>query len=264
MFFIATVTGAAQMVLLHAVTIATARTAAWRSESRHATVDWQSTIVRIHTRLQEMLAEEVDTEERRRLARKLLYLYAPRAHRLGMSAVRDEVGDAAFAALAPARSLRLAAYVSASRPVGAKSMDAVQRLIEDVVQPTLRTSLWTQRRTKAIHSVAAKMERCAIDRVESVYDLFGMRVILCTPSERSCHKALVLLRRQNATVDLLRDYVLAPKPNGYRSLHAIVTMPAGVPIELQVRTSAMHADAQHGAAAHWRYKRRSSRLLEDA
>lgn len=246
------------MVLLHAVTTATAQAAAWGLASGGAAADWQTSVLHTHTRLQDLFAEEVSTEERRRLARKLLYLHVPRAHRFGMSAVRDEVGDAAFAALAPARSKRLTAYVTSHRPAGTTSMNHLQRLIDDVMQPTLQTAVWTQRRTKAIHSIAAKMERCAIDRVEGVYDLFGMRVILCTPHERSCYRSLDLLRRQNVRVDLLHDYVVAPKPNGYRSLHAIVTIPGGVPIELQIRTSAMHSDAQHGPAAHWRYKRKNT------
>lgn len=108
-------------------------------------------------------------------------------------------------------------------------------------------------RIKSGPSAWEKMRRHGL-RAHQILDALGIRAV--TQDSHDCYR---LVRRIHAQFPVLPneydDYIATPKPNGYRSLHTTVVGPCGLPIEIQVRTHAMHADAEHGAASHARYKR---------
>lgn len=233
-----------------------ALTARLAAEDRASHV-WSAYALRAHERLVALRAAD-SRLTRRRIARELLDKHVPRARMLGMHAVERDIGDAALAVLAPLRSARIEQTVAERAGAASAAMELMQGLVDRMVHPSLAVRMWTERRTKAIHSIDEKMRRCGMKRADMVDDVFAMRLILCTDQAHACHSALNAFRKE-VHVRAVHDYVTAPKRNGYRSLHAVVVASSGATVELQIRTVGMHRIAEHGTAAHWRYKRRSAR-----
>ena len=217
---------------------------------------WSAYALCAHERLAALRAAE-SRLTRRQIARELLHKHVPRARMLGMHAFEREIGDAALAVLAPLRSARIEQTVAERAGAASTALELMQGLVDSMVHPSLAMRMWTERRTKAIHSIDEKMRRCGIARADMVNDVFAMRLILCTDRAHACHRALGAFS-EVVHVRAVHDYVTAPKPNGYQSLHAVVVASSGATVELQIRTVLMHRIAEHGTAAHWRYKRRSA------
>jgi (p)ppGpp synthase/HD superfamily hydrolase len=121
-----------------------------------------------------------------------------------------------------------------------------------------------QARVKSVESMLSKMRRKGLG-AERILDFIGVRIIV--PEETHCYRLVDRVHRRFAVVGSeYDDYIRNPKPNGYRSLHTTILGADGQPVEVQVRTSAMHALAERGRAAHWLYKLgqrfRTTRSLE--
>ena len=111
-------------------------------------------------------------------------------------------------------------------------------------------------RVKTNHSASRKMLRDSLGAHE-ILDIIGIRAV--TEHVHDCYGLIRRIHSEfSAHESELDDYIAAPKPNGYRSLHTTVFSPCGLPIEVQVRTHAMHADAESGGASHARYKQRQA------
>jgi len=186
-----------------------------------------------------------------RTARETLEIYAPLAHRLGMNTVKWELEDLSFATLYPKMYDEIVRLVADRAP----SRDDYLAVVIDQVSQDLRTARIKARvtgRPKHYYSIYQKMIVRGRDFAD-IYDLVGIRILV--ESVRDCYATLGAVHaRWNPVPGRFKDYIAMPKFNMYQSLHTTVIGPEGKPVELQIRTHAMHRRAEYGVAAHWKYK----------
>ena len=186
-----------------------------------------------------------------RVATETIEIYAPLAHRLGMNTIKWELEDLAFATLHPKVYDEIVRLVAERAP----ARDEFLASVSDKVQGDLRVAkikATVTGRPKHYYSIYQKMIVGGREFTD-IYDLVGIRVL--TDSVRDTYAALgVLHARWNPVPGRFKDFIAMPKFNMYQSLHTTVIGPGGKPVELQIRTHAMHRRAQYGVAAHWKYK----------
>jgi GTP pyrophosphokinase len=190
-------------------------------------------------------------EKQERKARETLEVLAPLAHRLGMNTVKWELEDLAFATLYPKRYdeiVRLVAERAPSRDTYLAQV--IERIKEDLRGGAIKALVTG--RPKHYYSIYQKMIVRGREFAD-IYDLVGIRVLVDT--ERDCYATLGVIHANWQPVPgRFKDYIAMPKFNMYQSLHTTVIGPGGKPVELQIRTHAMHRTAEYGIAAHWKYK----------
>jgi guanosine-3',5'-bis(diphosphate) 3'-pyrophosphohydrolase len=209
-------------------------------------------VIKLCDRLHNMRTLQFLPEDKQsKKARETLEIYAPLAHRLGMNAIKWELEDLSFATLYPKMYDEIVHLVEARAP----SRDELLHRVIDEVHQDLRASRITADvtgRPKHYYSVYQKMIVRGRDFAD-IYDLVGIRVLV--DSVRDCYAALGTIHsRWNPVPGRFKDYIAMPKFNMYQSLHTTVIGPEGKPVELQIRTHAMHRRAEYGVAAHWKYK----------
>jgi GTP diphosphokinase / guanosine-3',5'-bis(diphosphate) 3'-diphosphatase len=184
-------------------------------------------------------------------ARETLEIYAPLAHRLGMNTIKWELEDLAFATLFPKRFDEIARLVSERAPRrDAFLQEVIEEVSADLREAKIKASVTG--RPKHLYSVYQKMIARNVG-FDEIYDLVGIRVLV--DSVRDCYGVLGAIHaRWNPVPGRFKDYIAMPKFNMYQSLHTSVIGPGGKPVELQIRTSAMHKRSEYGVAAHWKYK----------
>ena len=194
--------------------------------------------------------------ERRRLATEAAYLYAPLAHKLGLYKLKSELEDLSLKYLEHDAYYMIKDNLNATK----RSRDAyIERFTAPIRQMLDAESLryHMKGRTKSIHSIWQKMKKqqCGF---HGVYDLFAIRIIIDAPIEKEkeqCWKVFSLItNKYESNLKRLRDWLTVPKSNGYESLHITVKGPEDKWVEVQIRTERMDEVAEHGLAAHWRYK----------
>ena len=213
--------------------------------------DVRVVLVKLADRLHNMRTlEYLELPKQQRISRETLDIYAPIAHRLGMSVVRGELEDLAFRYLEPEGFLALQKEVSDKAPIHKKFLEEVQATIQTkLVESGIPAEL--EARVKGLYSLHRKMIRQETG-LEQVYDLLAVRVV--TDSERSCYAALGVVHHIWRPVPgRFKDYIAMARPNLYQSLHTTV-LHGGQPFEVQIRTQEMHRIAEEGVAAHWKYK----------
>ncbi|WP_375490348.1 RelA/SpoT family protein, partial [uncultured Jatrophihabitans sp.] len=188
-----------------------------------------------------------------RKARETLEVLAPLAHRLGMNTIKWELEDLAFATLYPKRYdeiVRLVAERAPSRDTYIR--EVIERIDKDLRESGMKAEVTG--RPKHYYSIYQKMIVRGREFTD-IYDLVGIRVLVDT--ERECYATLGVIHANWQPVPgRFKDYIAMPKFNMYQSLHTTVIGPGGKPVELQIRTQAMHRTADFGIAAHWKYKER--------
>jgi guanosine-3',5'-bis(diphosphate) 3'-pyrophosphohydrolase len=184
-------------------------------------------------------------------AHETLEIYAPLAHRLGMNAIKWELEDLSFATLHPKMFDEIGRLVDQRAPQREEFLDKVlQQVRAELVATGIKATVTG--RPKHYYSVYQKMIVRGRD-FGDIYDLVGVRVLV--DSVRDCYAALGAVHAQwNPVPGRFKDYIAMPKFNLYQSLHTTVIGPGGKPVELQIRTHAMHRRAEYGVAAHWKYK----------
>ncbi|HSV64978.1 MAG TPA: bifunctional (p)ppGpp synthetase/guanosine-3',5'-bis(diphosphate) 3'-pyrophosphohydrolase [Mycobacteriales bacterium] len=186
-----------------------------------------------------------------RKAREVLEVLAPLAHRLGMNTVKWELEDLAFATLYPKRYDEIVQLVAKRAP----QRDVYISHCTEVVSVQLREAkikASVTGRPKHYYSIYQKMMVRGREFTD-IYDLVGIRVLVDTVHD--CYGALGVIHATWQPVPgRFKDYIAMPKFNMYQSLHTTVIGPEGKPVELQIRTYAMHRTAEYGIAAHWKYK----------
>ncbi|GAB2718530.1 GTP diphosphokinase [Halomonas garicola] len=191
------------------------------------------------------------------VANEVAEIYAPLAHRLGIGQVKWELEDLAF------RYRHADDYKAIAKQLAEKRLDRT-RYISDVVE-TLKYLMSDQGirdydvsgRAKHIYSIWRKMKRKGID-FSQVNDIRAVRILV--PNVADCYTVLGIVHsRWHHVPDEFDDYIANPKQNGYQSLHTAVLGPENKVLEIQIRTFAMHDEAELGVCAHWRYKGHDSR-----
>jgi GTP pyrophosphokinase len=217
-------------------------------------------LIKLADRLHNMRTlDAVAPAKRRRVAKETLEIYAPIANRLGLDGLYRELQELAFKHVHPLRFRVLAKAVKAARgnrrEVVNKILDAIkQRLAEARIEATVTG------REKHIFSIYKKMIEKRLSFTE-VLDIYGFRVIV--NDVPACYHALGVLHGLYKPVPgKFKDYIAIPKVNGYQSLHTALIGPYGTPVEVQVRTKAMHRVAETGVASHWVYKDEEGTLSE--
>jgi GTP pyrophosphokinase len=186
-----------------------------------------------------------------RIASETLDIYAPIAHRLGLNQTYRELQDLAFGHLRPWRHAILSKAVARAR---GRRRDLIHKVQLDVEAAFNHSGMKVRiaGREKTLYSIYKKMEEKHLSFAQ-VTDIYGFRVL--TPNVIDCYTALGTLHQLYKPVPgKFKDHIAIGKLNGYQSLHTTLVGPAGVNVEFQVRTEAMHLVAESGVAAHWLYK----------
>lgn len=193
----------------------------------------------------------VSAENAERKARETLDIYAPLAHRLGMNAIKWELEDLSFEVLEPRKFEEIARLVAERSPSReALSSDVIAVVEEDLKRDGIEATVTG--RQKHFYSVYQKMVVRGRD-FNDIYDLVGIRVLV--NDVKDCYAVLGSIHaRWSPVPGRFKDYIAMPKFNLYQSLHTTVIGPSGKAIEIQIRTFDMHARAEFGIAAHWKYK----------
>jgi GTP pyrophosphokinase len=186
-----------------------------------------------------------------RKARETLEVLAPLAHRLGMNTVKWELEDLSFATLYPKRYDEIVRLVAERAPSRDTYLgEVIKRIDVDLRDGGIKAAITG--RPKHYYSIYQKMIVRGREFTD-IYDLVGIRVLV--DSERDCYASLGVIHANWQPVPgRFKDYIAMPKFNMYQSLHTTVIGPGGKPVELQIRTHAMHRTAEYGIAAHWKYK----------
>jgi GTP diphosphokinase / guanosine-3',5'-bis(diphosphate) 3'-diphosphatase len=219
--------------------------------------DFRVILVKIAERLYLMRAIDLlDEKERIELSCESRFIYSPLAHRLGLYNIMSEMEDISMSIL------EKESYDSIAQKLKA-STQRRDRFIKEFIKP-LKEDLDREKfnveikgRPKAISSIWRKMRKQKVE-FEEVYDKFAIRVIIDTPLRKEkadCWRAYsIITDHYQPNPERLRDWISAPKSNGYESLHTTVVVPGGEWVEVQIRTTRMNEIAEKGLAAHWKYK----------
>jgi GTP pyrophosphokinase len=188
---------------------------------------------------------------RYKVAREVFDIYAPLAHRLGVGHLKWELEDLAFRYIEPQDYKKIAKLLDEKRIDRQEYIQKVQNLITSEVEAA-GIDAQIQGRAKHIYSIWRKMKRKNIT-FSQVYDIRAFRILV--PEVRDCYTVLGIVHSLWRHIPReFDDYIASPKQNGYRSLHTAVIGPEGKVVEIQIRTSEMHEDAELGVCAHWLYK----------
>ena len=195
-------------------------------------------------------------EAQRKVSMEAAYLYAPLAHKLGLYKLKSELEDLSLKYLEHDAYYHIKEKLNETK----RSRDAyIERFLKPLDEKLKEAGLHyhMKGRTKSIHSIWQKMQKQHVD-VDGVYDLFAIRIILQSPPEREkmeCWQVFsIITDMYQSNPKRMRDWLSVPKSNGYESLHITVLGPEQKWVEVQIRTERMDDIAEHGLAAHWRYK----------
>lgn len=193
----------------------------------------------------------VDPDRQIRIARETLEIYAPIAHRLGIGEIKGRLEDLAFPYAYPKEYQRLQKMVGNKLAAKAQYLEKVKKVIqEELDKADVKGEI--NGRAKHLYSLFKKLEHYDYG-LDQIYDLVALRIIVDNIEE--CYTVLGIIHKLWKPLPRrIKDYIAVPKPNGYQSLHTTVFCLDGQITEFQVRTRAMHEQAEYGVAAHWHYK----------
>ncbi len=210
-------------------------------------------LIKIADRLHNMRTMEYQTPaKQKKKSFETMEIYAPIAHRLGMQKVKWELEDLSLKYLDPVAFNDIEARLEAESREHGQFMTSVQQQIQDRLTELGIAHATVYGRVKHPYSIYRKMYGQE-KTIEEVYDLFAFRVLVDTVAD--CYNVLgVIHDLYRPILGRFKDYIATPKPNMYQSLHTTVIGEEGILFEVQIRTYEMHAIAEYGVAAHWKYK----------
>ena len=199
--------------------------------------------------------KKADEETRVMVARECATVYAPLANRLGIGQLKWELEDLAFRYLHPETYKSIAKQLDGKRRERAEYIESVVNGLQSLLDNEhIKAEVYG--RPKHIYSIWKKMQKKHLT-FEQLFDIRAVRII----AERlqDCYAALGTVHANFKHIPKeFDDYIATPKANGYQSIHTVIVGPEGKPVEIQIRTSKMHQDAELGVAAHWKYKEGSA------
>ncbi len=211
-------------------------------------------LVKLADRVHNMRTMEFQSPEKQvQISQETLDLYAPLANRLGINWMKTELEDLSFHYIDTEAYNSLVQRIEQKQDKRNEYTNEVKKVIhQEMERFNIRGEL--EGRAKHLYSIYKKMKEQKID-FDEVYDLIAFRIILDSDAVKDCYEALSMVHSLWKPVQgRFKDYIAMPKANHYQSLHTTVIGPYGERVEIQIRTKAMHAWAEEGIAAHWRYK----------
>lgn len=211
-------------------------------------------VIKLCDRLHNMLTlDALRAEKQKRIAEETLVVYAPIAHRLGISRLKNHLEDLSFKYIYPEDYANIDNYIqSNAQNLQVKLNTFVQKIKMYMVQNGFDEDEFDIfGRVKHYYSIYMKMHRKGVG-IEEVLDLLAVRIIVHEPIE--CYKVLGLMHLSfTPLISRFKDYIAVPKENGYKTIHTTLFSEEGI-LEAQIRTEEMHRLAEYGVAAHWKYK----------
>ena len=209
-------------------------------------------IIKLADRLHNMRTLEArPPEKQRKTSLETMNFYAPIAHRLGMSDVKEEMEDIAIHYLDPYGCKEVEEQIALHKEERDAFIESIKQRIRERISD-IKPEPIIEGRVKSIYSIYKKVY-VKNTRVDEIYDIYAVRVIVQSVIE--CYNVLGIIHDMFRPIPYrFKDYIATPKPNRYQSLHTTVIGREGIPFEVQIRTVEMHNTAQYGVAAHWKYK----------
>ncbi len=213
-------------------------------------------LIKLADRLHNMRTLEfMKPEKQKEKARETMDIYAPIAHRLGISKIKVELDDLSLKYLKPEIYYDLAEKISLNKEA---RKAFVNKIVEEVKHHMADAEITStvDGRVKHFFSIYKKMVK-QDKTLDQIYDMFAVRIIV--DSVKDCYGALGVIHELYKPIPgRFKDYIAMPKPNMYQSLHTTLIGSNGQPFEIQIRTYEMHRTAEYGIAAHWKYKESGS------
>lgn len=211
-------------------------------------------VIKLCDRLHNMLTlDALRPEKQKRIAEETLVVYAPIAHRLGISRLKNHLEDLSFYYIYPEDYKKIDTYIKSNAQNLQFKLNAFIQNVKDTMYKDgfNKNEFEIIGRVKHYYSIYLKMHRKGVS-IEEVLDLLAIRIIVKKPID--CYRVLGLMHlRFTPLIARFKDYIAVPKENGYKTIHTTLFDEEGI-VEAQIRTEEMHRLAEYGVAAHWKYK----------
>ena len=211
-------------------------------------------VIKLCDRLHNMLTlDALKEEKQKRISEETLVVYAPIAHRLGISRLKNHLEDLSFYYIYPDDYKLIDTYIKSNAQNLQFKLNAfVQQVKDEMIRDGFKEEDFdVLSRVKHYYSIYIKMHRKGVS-IEEVLDLLAVRIIVQKPID--CYRVLGLMHLGfTPLISRFKDYIAVPKENGYKTIHTTLFNEKGI-VEAQIRTVEMHRLAEYGVAAHWKYK----------